>query len=279
VQKIVSALALLALPLAVNAMPCKFSAPRNADIDSAGLKALQLNLGSSDLDIQSVPGLTKVEVRATACASEASWLADMQVSTARSGEHASVDAKNNHNGMTFSLFGASSYAYLKLQVRVPAALAISIDSGSGDVHASSLASLDFKSGSGDLVVGDIAGPLALQLGSGDVQGHQVGSVELRRTGSGDVRVDGIQGNVSADHAGSGDLDFSHVSGSVKVGDTGSGDVTVSHVAQNVEVGSTGSGDVDAEDVGGNFTVHATGSGDVTHNGVKGKVDVPKSDDD
>lgn len=277
-HKIAFTLALLALPLAVNAMPCKFSAPRNADIDSAGLKVLQLNLGSSDLDIQSVPGLAKVEIRGTACASDNSWLKDLQISTGRSGDQASVDAKNNHTSMSFNLFGASSYAYLKLQVRVPATLAIAIDSGSGDVHASGLAALDFKSGSGDLVAGDIAGALALQLGSADVQGHQVGSVELRQTGSGDVRIDGVHGNVKADHSGSGDLDFSHVGGSVKVGETGSGDVTVSHVGQDVEVGSTGSGDVDAEDVGGNFTVHASGSGDVTHRGVKGKVDVPRSDD-
>lgn len=278
-HKMTFALAMLALPLAVNAMPCKFSAPRNADIDSAGLKRLQLDLGSSDLDIQSVPGLAKVEVRATACASDSAWLPDLQVSSSRSGERASVEAKNSHNGMSFSLFGASSYAYLKVQVRVPAALDVKINSGSGDVHANGLASLDFTSGSGDLDVGDITGPLALQLGSGDVEGHGVGSIALDRTGSGDVRVDGIHGNVRADHAGSGDLNFSHVSGSIKVGDTGSGDVTVSHVGQNVEVGSTGSGDVSAEDIGGNFTVHATGSGDVTQRGVSGKVDVPKSDDD
>lgn len=277
-QKIVFALALLTLPLAVNAMPCKFSAPRNADIDGAVLKQLKVELGSTDLDIQSVAGLAKVEVRATACASDSAWLPDLQVSSSRSGDAAVVEAKNNHNSMTFNLFGASSYAYLKLQIRVPAALDISIDSGSGDVHASGLASLDFNSGSGDLEARDITGRLALKLGSGDVLGHGVGSVSLGQTGSGDVRVDDIHGNVSADHAGSGDLNFSHVSGSVKVGDTGSGDVTVSHVAQNVEVGSTGSGDVSAEDIGGNFTVHASGSGDVTHHGVKGTVDVPKGDD-
>lgn len=277
-QKIVFVLALLGLPLAINAMPCKFSAPRNADIDTAGLKLLLLNLGSSDLDIQSVPGLAKIEVRATACASDASRLPDLQVNTARSGDHASVDTKNAHNEMTFNLFGAGNYAYLKLQVRVPATLAITIDSGSGDVHATGLAALDFKSGSGDLDVSDIAGPVALQLGSGDVQGHRVGSVELGQTGSGDVTIDGIRGNVRADHAGSGDLRFSHVGGSVKVGDTGSGDVTVSQVAQDVEVGSTGSGDVSADDIGGNFTVHASGSGEVTQHGVKGKVDVPKADD-
>jgi hypothetical protein len=279
VLKIASALLLLALPLAATAaMPCKFSEPHNADIDAAGLKSLQLRLGSSDLDIQSVPGLARIEVRGTACASDASWLKNLQLRSGRSGDQATVNAENDRNSMNFSLFGAS-YAYLKLQVRVPAALAVGIASGSGDVHATGLASLDFNSGSGDLTVDRIAGALVLQLGSADVQGHQVGSVELRGTGSGDVQIDGVQGSVKADQSGSGDLGFSNVRGSVHVGQTGSGDITLAHIGHDVDVGSTGSGDVEANDVGGDFSVHASGSGDIRHGNVRGKVSVPRSDDD
>jgi DUF4097 and DUF4098 domain-containing protein YvlB len=279
VRKIASALLLIVLPLAASAaMPCKFSAPRNADIDGTGLKSLLLTLGSSDLDIQSVPGLNKVEVRGTACASEASWLPDVQLDTSRSGDHATATARNSHTSMTISLFG-SSYAYLKLQVRVPAPLAINVDSGSGDVHASNLASLDFNSGSGDLVADHITGTLILKLGSADVQAHQVGSVDLHSTGSGDVHIDGVQGNVKAGHSGSGDLGFDNVTGSVNVGATGSGDITLNHIGRDVDVGSTGSGDVNANGVDGNFSVHASGSGDVTHSNVKGKISVPKRDDD
>lgn len=276
--KIIPALLLALLPLTASAaMPCKFSAPRNADIDAAGLKSLQLGLGSADLDIQGVPGLARIEVRGTACASDASWLNDLQLTSGHSGERATVNVENHRDGSSFNLFG-SSYAYLKLQVRVPAALLVDIDSGSGDVHATDLASLDFQSGSGDLVADRITGALALALGSADVKATRVGSVDLHRTGSGDVHVDGVQGNVQADHSGSGDLFFSNVDGSVHVGTTGSGDVTLRHVGRDAKVGSTGSGDVDAEDVGGNFTVGSNGSGDIHHENVKGQVSVPKSDD-
>jgi DUF4097 and DUF4098 domain-containing protein YvlB len=278
VHKIIFALLLTTLPLAAGASECRYSAPRNADLDAAGLNGLLLKLGSTDLDIQSAPGLTKVEVRGTACASDASWLKDVQLDANRSGDRATVVADNNRHDNTFTLIG-STYAYLKLQVRVPASLAVSVNSGSGDVKATGLASLDFSSGSGDLQADHIAGALALKLGSADVKAQQVGSVDLRETGSGDVRVDGVRGDVKADHSGSGELNFSNVSGSVNVGATGSGDVTFNTIGRDAKVGSTGSGDVNANGIGGNFTVGANGSGDVHYTNVKGQVSVPKRNDD
>lgn len=277
-HKLISVLFLVALPLAAGAEDCKFTATRNADLDAAGLKSLQLTLGSTDLDIQSAPGLNTIEVRGTACASDEGKLKDLLVNARRSGDRATVDTGNSGGYMNIGLFG-SSYAYIKLHVRVPAALAVSVDSGSGDVNATDLASLDFDSGSGDLTADHIAGPLILKLGSADVKARQVGSVELKGSGSGDVHVAGVQGNVHADHSGSGDLGFDNVTGSVNIGSTGSGDISLSHIGRDVEVGSTGSGDVGADGVGGNFTVHSTGSGDIRHSDIKGRISVPKSDDE
>ncbi|HET6905827.1 MAG TPA: DUF4097 family beta strand repeat-containing protein [Rhodanobacteraceae bacterium] len=280
-RKVAAALigsSLLVFASIAGAMECRYSAPRNADIDAAGLHSLLLRLGSSDLDIQGVQGLDKIEVRGTACASNQSWLKDLQISTDRAGDQATVDAEHHTNTSIFNLFG-SSYAYLKLQVRVPAALAVQVHSGSGDVQAKNLASLDFDSGSGDLVADHIDGALELRLGSADARVTDVGSVTLRGTGSGDVHAMGVRGDVRADHSGSGDLDFSEVRGSVHIGSTGSGDVSLRDIGRDAEVGSTGSGDVTANGVGGNFTVRSTGSGDVRYHGVKGKVDVPNRDDD
>lgn len=269
---------LLVVASVAGAEECRYSAPRNADIDAAGLHSLMLRLGSSDLDIRGVQGLNRIEVRGTACASDQSWLKELQVSTGRSGDQATVDAEHHTNTSIFHLFD-SSYAYMKLQVRVPADLAVHVRSGSGDVQANDLASLDFESGSGDLIADHVNGGLDLQLGSADVRASDVGSVTLHGTGSGDVHVSGVHGDVRADHSGSGDLDFSGVRGSVRIGSTGSGDVTLRDIGSDAEVGSTGSGDVTADDVGGNFTVRSTGSGDVRYHDVKGKVDVPDRDDD
>jgi hypothetical protein len=277
VRLFISALLLVALPLAASANECKFSAARNADLDAAGLKDLALTLGSTDLDIRSAPGLTKVEVRGTACASDAAKLQDLQVNARRSGDHATVDTSTTGGYININLFGAS-YAYMKLVVRVPPSLAVAVDSGSGDVTASDLASLNFDSGSGDLVADHIAGLLTLKVGSADVKAQQVGSVDMRGSGSGDVHVIDVQGDVHAAHSGSGDLSFEHVTGGVSIGGTGSGDIRLDSIGRDVDVGSTGSGDVTADGVGGNFSVHSTGSGDIRHSNVKGSISVPKSDD-
>ena len=275
---LISALLLVALPLAASADECRFTAARHADLDAAGLKDLALRLGSTDLEIRSTPGLTRVEVRGTACASDESKLKDLQVDARRNGDHATVDTSNNGGYIHISLFGAS-YAYMKLEVRVPASLTVDVDSGSGDVTASDLGSLNFDSGSGDLIADHIAGPLTLKVGSADVKAQHVGSVDLRGSGSGDVHASDVQGDVHAGHSGSGDLSFDHVIGNVGIGGTGSGDIRLDSIGRNVDVGSTGSGDVTADGVGGDFTVHSTRSGDIRHSNIKGSVNVPKSDDD
>jgi hypothetical protein len=254
----VVALTWLALAGAASAEPCRYSAPRNVELDAATLKSLLLNLGPTDAHVRGVAGLSQVEVRGTACASNPDWLQDLRIDTSRSGDEAAVTVRTGNHGMTFGLFGLSRYAYMKLAVSVPPRLAVAIDSGSGDVVAEALASLDFHSGSGDLKASDISGPLALQLASGDVDAQRVGSVQLRSTGSGDVTVSEVHGDVHADRAGSGDLHFSDVGGGVWVGSIGSGDVVV-------------------DDVGGDLKVGAAGSGDVSYHGVKGAVHVPKDD--
>jgi hypothetical protein len=270
-------LILLVLAGAASAEPCRYSAPRNVDLDAATLKSLLLTLGPTDAHVRGVAGLSKVEVRGIACASDPQWLPDLRIDTARAGDGATVTVRTGDHGMTFGLFGLSRYAYMKLSVSVPPQLAVAIDSGSGDVVAEGLQALDFHSGSGDLQASDIPGPLTLQLASGDVDAQRVGSVRLRATGSGDVSVSEVRGDVHADHSGSGDLHFSDVGGNVWVGSIGSGDLRLENIGGNVQVGGIGSGDVVVDDVGGDLEVGAAGSGDVSYHGVKGAVHVPKSD--
>jgi len=275
---LLAGLTLLVVAGAAGAEPCRYSAPRNVDLDATALKSLLLNLGSTDAHVRGVPGLSGVEVRGTACASNPQWLNDLQIDTSRSGAQATVAVRTGTHDSSFGLFGFSRYAYIKLSVKVPPQLAVAIDSGSGDVVANSVGSLDFHSGSGDLKADGIAGTLALDLGSADVDAHQVGSVELRRTGSGDVTVSDIRGTVRAGHSGSGDLHFSDVQGSVSLESIGSGDLRLENIGGDIQVGSIGSGDVIVNDAGGNLRVSATGSGDVTYHGVKGSVHVAGNHD-
>jgi Toastrack DUF4097 len=272
-----AAMTLLAFAGTAGAEECRYSAPRAVELDGAGLKSLLLNLGATDAHVRGVAGLSKIEVRGTACASNPSWLPGLQIDTSHSGGTATVTVRTGEHGVTFGLFGYSHYAYLKLSVEVPPQLAVEIDSGSGDVSAQALGALDFHSGSGDLKAQDIGGTLALQLASGDVEARRVGAVQLRGTGSGDVTVEDVRGDVRVEHAGSGDLHFSNVSGGVSVGAIGSGDLHLQNIGRNVAVGRIGSGDVIVDGVGGDLRVGARGSGDVSYHGVKGNVSVPKDD--
>lgn len=265
-------LLLAGVPAFAAAADCKFTAQRDFDVDAAGLKSVAFKLGASDLHVEGVPGLTKVEVRGRACASDQDWLAGLTVDQRRSGDVLTVTANTErHNGWHWF---ESSYAWIELRVRVPAQLAIATDGGSADVDARGIASLDFSSGSGDLEASRIAGALTTSAGSGDVEVDDVGSVEVRRTGSGDITLRNVRGDVKVARAGSADLKFDQVGGSVDVGNIGSGDVVAEHVQRDVTIGSIGSGDIDVSEIGGNFSVRAKGSGDVHQRGVRGTVSMP-----
>jgi len=275
---LLAGLALLVVAGAAGAEPCRYSAPRNVNLDATALQSLLLTLGSTDTHVRGVAGLSQIQVRGTACASNPQWLDDLKIDSSRSGSQATVTVRTGNHDQVLGLFGFSRYAYMKLSVSVPLQLAVLLHSESGDVIAESLQSLDFHSGSGDLKAYQIAGALALQVGSGDVDAHGVGSVNLRSTGSGDITVSDVRGDVRSGSAGSGDLHFSDVRGSVSIGSVGSGDLRLENIGANVQVNSIGSGDLVVDDVVGNLQVGSTGSGDVTYHGVKGTVQLPGNGD-
>lgn len=101
------------------------------------------------------------------------------------------------------------------------------------------------SGSGDLTVSGLAGPLTITSGSGD------------------VKVAQIQGDVHM-HDGSGDVRMENVRGAVEIVD-GSGDVMLQSVGGRVRV-TTGSGDIILKSPGDAVTLH-NGSGDIRVTGA------------
>jgi DUF4097 and DUF4098 domain-containing protein YvlB len=256
---------------------CKFTADRNLDVSPAGLHALAFELGSSDLRVQGVPGLGKIEVHGKACASEESRLAELTLDQSRQGDRVTI-TPHQANEQTFGLFG-SSYAYIDLEVRVPENLAIEVKTRSGDADISDIAALDFSAHSGDLILHRVSGDVAVEVHSGDVNADDVGSLTVRHAGSGDIRARTVRGDVKVGNVGSGDLGFTDIGNGVHVDSVGSGDIIVTRAKGDVTVGSIGSGDVTVNGVGGDFTVRSAGSGDIHHHDVKGRIDVPKRYDD
>lgn len=259
------------------ATDCAYQEPRNLDIDVAGLHTLEAKLGSSDLRAEGVPGLTKIEVRGRACASEKDRLAGLTIDQTRAGDTVTVSthqAEQQH----FGTFG-SNYAYIDLEVRMPQSLALRVRSNSGDSDLKNLSSLDFSSHSGDLIVDRVDGAVIVDVHSGDVQADAIGSLDVQHFGSGDIKANDVKGDVHVGRVGSGDLTFMQIGKGVHIESIGSGDVNVHHTGGSVTVDSIGSGDVNTTDVGGDLTVKSAGSGDVHHNGVKGKVSIPKNHDE
>ncbi|RYD15734.1 MAG: hypothetical protein EOP90_07250 [Lysobacteraceae bacterium] len=259
------------MPAIAFAEPCAFSAPRDFDVDAAGIQTLVLALESDDIDIEGVAGLERIEVRAKACASSEDRLPDLIVDQQRTGKDFAITSRARPS--EFRLFG-SSYAYIDFTLRVPERMVVGIRGSSGDAKVRKVAALDFETTSGDLVADAIAGSIGVRTSSGDVHGRGSGSVEIRSTASGDIKLADVRGDVKVARSGSGDLRFADVGGHVDIGSVGSGDVSLQRVTGNVLVGAIGSGDVEAVDIGGALAVRSSGSGDVTHRDVRGKVSVP-----
>jgi hypothetical protein len=142
-----------------------------------------------------------------------------------------------------SLYNNISIDY---EVSAPAAVALNLRSGSGDVEVDHLGRfLAATTGSGNVRAHGIHGPADLHTGSGDVELQQDGPGEVKtQTGSGNVRINGLNGSLTA-RTGSGDIEAKgRLSGAGRIS-TGSGSVrlTLPSDAHFEVEASTGSGDI------------------------------------
>ena len=254
----VFAVALLLAPFAAfAASPCKYPAPRNLQLDLAGIHEVEISVHGQDLHLTGSESAKGFSLSGRACASDKSALDDLQVTHRREGDRLLIDLGESKH-ISLSLFG-NSYANLDVNVQLPAGLPVSVGVGSGDADVTGVRELKSHVGSGDLHVRHVAGPVSASVGSGDIDASDIGSLDLGSVGSGDFNGDLIRGDA-------------------RIGSIGSGDVTLRGVGGSVLAQTLGSGELEVRDVGGDFSLGAKGSGDVDHAGVKGKVSVPHDDD-
>ncbi|MDE3179551.1 MAG: DUF4097 family beta strand repeat protein [Acidobacteriota bacterium] len=119
------------------------------------------------------------------------------------------------------------------------------------------------SGSGNVSVSGINGPVKATTGSGNLKIGDIGSDLTATTGSGDIRAGSVKGEVHLS-TGSGNVQALDVGNAFYVS-TGSGDVTVRDDNGGSGKVSTGSGNVRLSGVNGSLRV-GTGSGDITAQG-------------
>jgi len=172
--------------------------------------------------------------------------------TVRIGEVSSHDLYNNIT--------------IDYDITAPAAVALNLRSGSGDVTTDHLGRyLSASSGSGNVRAHGVAGPAELASGSGDLELDEVAAGDVKaKTGSGNIHIRGLNGALNA-RAGSGDITADgHLTGAASLSSS-SGNVKL-HLGPdahfNLEA-STGSGDIrvhfpNAPEQGEHSRHHVTG---------------------
>ncbi|MGH9352008.1 MAG: DUF4097 family beta strand repeat-containing protein [Terriglobia bacterium] len=151
---------------------------------------------------------------------------------------------------------------ISYEIDTPSATQLKATSGSGNVEVECVAGpVRAVTGSGNLRVSGIQNELTANTGSGDIRASSIrGEVHLN-TGSGTIEALGVAGAFYAS-TGSGNVTLEENTGGSGKVSTGSGNVRLSGVNGSLRVG-TGSGNIVAEgQAAGDWSLH-TGSGNVT----------------
>lgn len=117
-------------------------------------------------------------------------------------------------------------------------------------------------GSGDLEIQGLRGPLTVTSGSGDIAASDIAERAQVTAGSGDIKLTNIQGEAQL-ATGSGDLKLTKIQGEIRA-HTGSGDCSLDEPGGSVAL-NTSSGDVNISGATGDLRLH-TGSGEINING-------------
>ncbi len=239
--------------LGVLMMICALATLANAAVEGSfersllvsGPVDLNVETGSGDITVQTGPG-NVVKVNAHIRAS--GWLSDQEARVRKIEANPPIEQNGNTIRVghlhDLQLGRNISINYL---IVVPAA-----------THLIS------NTGSGDMKIEGIQGPLEGHSGSGNVTISSVGSDVEVETGSGDIRLENLKGNARA-HAGSGGIIATGIAGAFD-GGSGSGDIRLEQTAAGAVRVATGSGNLELQRVQGALSAK-TGSGEIQVDGV------------
>ncbi|MFD5831264.1 DUF4097 domain-containing protein [Lentzea sp. NPDC060358] len=161
-------------------------------------------------------------------------------------------------GSTLVLDTCGDNCEANYEVVVPSAgISVVGNIGSGDALVEGVSSVEFETGSGNVVTRDVAGDVKVKAGSGNFSATRVGGTLTADLGSGRVELNTVKGKALV-VASSGDIDGSFLSGDV-IADTGSGRVELTMAEPRSVRVRSGSGDVNVRAPGGPYKV--TGSSD------------------
>lgn len=211
-----------------------YSEVREFAVDAGGATRLVIDAGQGSLRVRGEPGIDQVSVAATITVPDASESKarksierNLRLSLERGGDTVRLDSY-------FDQRLWSKEGWIDLEVRMPSAMALRVDDGSGSID-----------------IADIDGDIDIDDGSGSIDISNVGNVDID-DGSGSIVVTGSRGDVFVED-GSGSIDVRRIEGSVTI-DDGSGGIRVGDVSGDLVVIDAGSGGLDFDNVRGRIEV-------------------------
>lgn len=161
----------------------------------------------------------------------------------QSGNTIEIKESNSGESWTKSLFNGHSIS-IDYEITVPKGTDVKATSGSGNVRVEGISGpLQGNTGSGDVTAAGIQGTSKLETGSGNIQVQNASGTLKLNTGSGDIRVtQSTIGDAQAE-TGSGNIELDAVQGPLRA-ETGSGDITAKGMPSADWHLQTGSGSID-----------------------------------
>ncbi len=231
---------------------CEYRDERQAVLQLDDARQLRIDASAGYLRVIGEDGASEVIVDGVACASRAADLEAIELDTGRRGSSLVVEVDLPDIDWSWN-----RYARLDLTVRVPSALELDIEDGSGWMELNNVGPSRIEDGSGEIEVETVHGDLVLTDGSGEIEVRDVrGKVTVDEDGSGEIRIAGVEGDVEIDEDGSGSITIRDVGGSVRIWEDGSGSIR-------------------AVEVSGDFIVDRDGSGGISMDGIGGRVELPE----
>ncbi|MGI5504009.1 DUF4097 family beta strand repeat-containing protein [Lentzea sp. CA-135723] len=172
-----------------------------------------------------------------------------------------TDVKHRVEGDALVLDGCGRNCEINYEVLVPSAdITVQGDNGSGDALFEGVAAVDYRTGSGDVKVRDVKGDVRATSGSGDFEFSRVDGGLIVEVSSGNVILDRIKGkSMVVTH--SGDITGTGIDNDFTA-DASSGNVSLTFLSTRSVRANSGSGDINLRIPGGPFKIEGnSGSGD------------------
>lgn len=234
---------------------CEYSKKVSRSLDLNGVKQIRVDAGAGGLDITGVEGLDEIVIDAKVCASEQSLLDASDIEQKITAGRAEIYTEIAKDSSSWNW--SSEYAYIDLELKVPANAVLEVRDSSGEATVKNVAELNMKDSSGELTIADIAGNLTVTDSSGALNINDIG---------GEVEVTDSSGGIY----------ISDVKQGVLVVADSSGSIEAKRIGRDVHVRADSSGSISVKDVGGDFRVDRDSSGAINYKRVAGKVSLPEN---